>query len=73
MRGGHIKRGAYARHGVPEYWIVDPDRGFVEQYLLTPAGLELRAQFDASHTLVSPSFPEVQIPLGPVFRPLSTG
>jgi Uma2 family endonuclease len=25
----------YAAHGIPEYWIVDPKKQFVEQYLLS--------------------------------------
>jgi Uma2 family endonuclease len=36
-----IKFEDYAAHGVAEYWIVDPDAEFVEQYVLTSDRYEL--------------------------------
>lgn len=35
-----IKKDDYALHGIPEYWIVDPVKQRVEQYLLLPASNE---------------------------------
>lgn len=32
------KPGRYAEHGVPEYWLVDPDAGAIERYRLPDAG-----------------------------------
>lgn len=29
-----IKKADYAAHGIQEYWIIDPERQFIEQYLL---------------------------------------
>ena len=34
----------YARHGVGEYWIVDPEARMVEQYILPPEATEYRLQ-----------------------------
>ncbi|MEA3350083.1 MAG: Uma2 family endonuclease [Chloroflexota bacterium] len=36
-----VKFEDYAVHGVSEYWIVDPEREFVEQYVLSEDGYEL--------------------------------
>lgn len=30
-----LKMADYAAHGIPEYWIIDPDQETVEQYLIT--------------------------------------
>lgn len=31
-----LKKQLYERHGIPEYWVVDPENDFVEQNLLGP-------------------------------------
>jgi Uma2 family endonuclease len=36
------KRQLYARHGVPYYWIVDPDALTVDAYVLGPGGTRSR-------------------------------
>jgi Uma2 family endonuclease len=65
-----LKKAAYARAGIPEYWIVDPDLGRVEVFRLKEAGYDQGVLSDRAATLTSPSFPEVAIPLAPVFEPL---
>lgn len=39
-----LKRTVLARHGVREYWLVDAERGVVEQYVLSVGELRLRAE-----------------------------
>ena len=65
-----LKKAAYARAGISEYWIVDPDLGHVEVFRLKESGYDQGVLFDRSATLTSPSFPEVAIPLVPIFEPL---
>jgi Uma2 family endonuclease len=65
-----LKKAAYARAGIPEYWIVDPDLGHVEIFRLKESGYDPGVLFDRSATLTSPSFPEVAVPLLPVFEPI---
>ncbi len=65
----HLKRACYARFGIGEYWLVDPDRGSIEVLRLEEKGYEIWGRFDRTATLQSPSFPEISIPLAPVFRP----
>jgi Uma2 family endonuclease len=64
-----VKPRTYARHAVPEYWIVDGELGQVELYRLGTEGLVLDMCFDRASTLVTPSFPEVNVGLARVFRP----
>lgn len=62
-----IKLKAYARFGVKEYWIVDPDEQAVEVYRLTPEGYELAQTFPSNGTLTSPLLPGLALPVGSVF------
>jgi len=65
-----LKKTAYARLGVAEYWIVDPDLGRIEVFRLKEGGYDQGLLFDRSATLSSPSFPEIVVPLAPLFAPL---
>lgn len=65
-----LKRGAYARCGIPEYWVVDPETSRVEVLRLGEADYELVMRYDRASTLLSPAFAEVQIDLAQVFAPL---
>lgn len=64
-----LKKTSYAKYGVAEYWIVDPEHGFVEVFGLGEGGYTLRARFDRAATLISEVLAEVAIPLAPVFKP----
>jgi Uma2 family endonuclease len=71
-RDRHLKTGIYARHGVPEYWIVDPDHGWIDVHALEGegGGYGLVKRFDRADTLRSALFPEIAVPMAPLFRPL---
>ena len=61
-----IKFQDYAAHGVGEYWIVDPDKEVLEQYLLSGTAFEL-AQKSASGTVKSPVIKGFEVPVGAIF------
>jgi len=62
-----IDRGAkfqlYARHGVPYYWIVDPDSRAVEAYTLTRRAYELTARGAGTEVVSLPPFPDLTLVL----------
>lgn len=58
----HKKR-IYARHGVPHYWIVDPDGRTFEVYELAGSEYRLAGSFAGGATATSPLFPGLEIPL----------
>ncbi len=62
-----IKMELYARFGVREYWIVDPEARTVEVMNLTPDGYRVSGRFDVSSRVVSPLLPGLNIDLGRVF------
>jgi Uma2 family endonuclease len=65
-----LKRSVYAKFNIPEYWIVEPDHGFVTQLRIDDAGAyQQHARLDRASTLTSPEFPEISIALAPIFRP----
>ena len=58
-----IKLKLYARFGVTEYWIVDPQGPSVEVYRRQKEGLELAAGLESRDSLTSPLFPGFSLPL----------
>jgi Uma2 family endonuclease len=48
-----VKFEDYAAHGVSEYWIVDPDSRFIEQFIERQGRYELKGKFSADQTIRS--------------------
>ncbi len=53
------KRGLYARHGVPYYWLVDPEGRAIEALVLGPAGYGLAARVSGTNPVSLPPFPDL--------------
>ncbi len=72
-RSEALDRGAtrvlYARHGVAEYWIVDPDAGLVEVYLLQEDPKKPVRTLGTSQALTAGLLPGFSLPLANVFAP----
>ncbi len=62
------KKTLYARHGVREYWIVDPDAKTVEVFSLGERGFELIRTYKSGEVLNSPLLEGLEVPLEEVFR-----
>ncbi len=54
------KRKQYAEIGVPEYWLIDPDREWVMIGTLTGGRYQF-ATFRGEQAIVSPTFPELKL------------
>ena len=61
------KRTLYARSGVQEYWLVDPDSKSIEVLALGPQGYQLAGRYEQSQTLRSPLLAGLSIALGEIF------
>jgi Uma2 family endonuclease len=61
------KRGLYAKHGVREYWLVDPESQTVEVASLDGAELVTAGVFPGGARLESSLAPEVQVEVGVLF------
>lgn len=68
-RDEKIKRGLYERHGVREYWIVDPELELVKVYRLQDGryGKAHELTLDAKDSLTTPLLPGFSLPLATVF------
>lgn len=62
------KRHLYGRHGVREYWIVDPQAQTIEVIRAAGAEFELALTCHLDETLRSPLFPGLEILMVEVFR-----
>ena len=65
------KRTLYSRHGVREYWLVDPEEDTVEVWAESDSesgtGLALAATYQRGDTLESPLLEALNIPLEAIF------
>ena len=64
-----VKRKLYARHGLPEYWVVDPEAGVLFLYRLQEDPAAPFRTFGSADRLESPSFPGLTVDLRDVFAP----
>ncbi|HYK90476.1 MAG TPA: Uma2 family endonuclease [Acidobacteriota bacterium] len=61
-----LKRKLYARFGVQEYWIVDPDVASIEVLTWSEAGYVTAGSFGKSDRMSSPLLAELRIPLAEI-------
>jgi Uma2 family endonuclease len=62
-----IKRKIYAKYGVREYWIVDPEAKVIEVTSLGEKGLETVQVYPQGSTLVSPLLKGFSLPVENIF------
>ena len=61
------KRTLYSRHGVREYWLVDPAEDVVEVWTESESGLVLATAYQRGDTLASPLLEGLNIPPETIF------
>ena len=62
------KLGVYARYGVREYWLVDPERARIEVFVLEAGNLVKKAEHDSGEARSLAVLPGFSAPLAEVFR-----
>jgi Uma2 family endonuclease len=62
-----LKKKLYGRHGVSEYWLVDPDRNSLDVFKRRGRGLRHAASFGRRESFETPMFPGLVIELKKVF------
>ena len=60
IRDYEAKRDQYAEIGIPEYWLVDPEREWVKVGTLTDGAYEFTT-FRGDDAIASPTFPELNL------------
>ena len=63
-----IKLDLYARHGVKEYWLADPDAQTVTVMLLKDGKYEVVGNYGIEDTLTSPTLEGFSVSLSRIFR-----
>ena len=56
-----VKSQLYARHGVPHYWIVDPEARSIEAYRLAEGAYELSARWEETHPVALAPFSDLAL------------
>ena len=62
-----VKRELYARHGVPEYWLIDPYAKTITVLTLGANGYDTRAVYGAGDTLTSPTLSGFNVDVSLIF------
>jgi Uma2 family endonuclease len=62
-----IKRKIYARFGVQEYWVVDPEAATIEVLVWSELGYATAGVYGISTRISSPLLPELNLPLSEIF------
>jgi Uma2 family endonuclease len=57
------KLSIYAQHGIPHYWIVDPQTRYIEAYELVGGTYELTGYLQGTQSGTLPPFPDLEIRL----------
>ncbi|PYM58433.1 MAG: Uma2 family endonuclease [Candidatus Rokuibacteriota bacterium] len=57
----NVKGQLYARHGIPHYWIVDPEARTVEAFELAGGGYRLAATYGGAGAGSLPPFPDLRL------------
>ncbi|HEY6661258.1 MAG TPA: Uma2 family endonuclease [Pyrinomonadaceae bacterium] len=65
-----VKLQLYAKHGVPEYWIVDPKNLTVEKYVDQGSSLNLLQTLQDDEELSTSALPGFSCRLSQIFKPL---
>lgn len=68
-RHAGVKARIYAKFGVGEYWVVDPDQETVLQYTLTPEGFAIRGPFGPGDSIISTIAPHDVVVVSSLFPP----
>ena len=63
-----VKRELYARHGVKEYWLVDPEARTVTALVLEDGKLKVVGVYGEGDTLISPTLEGFSVNLNDIFR-----
>jgi Uma2 family endonuclease len=63
------KKRLYAQHGVPHYWVVDPQARTLEAFALVDGRWVDAGAFDESAVARIPPFEAVELPVGRLFLP----
>jgi Uma2 family endonuclease len=63
-----VKRGVYARSGVPEHWIAEPDDRAVQVLRLAEGAYAPHGYVVVPADLTTPTFPGLRVPLEEVFE-----
>ncbi len=64
-----VKAHLYARFGVQEYWIVDPEVETLAIYHLTPDGYEVAGPFRRTESIHSALFSDAPLTIAEIFKP----
>ena len=64
-----VKARLYARSGVLEYWVADPEVETLATHRLTDEGYRLAGPYRAGETVQSPLFPGIILAVSDLFRP----
>ena len=67
------KRDIYARHGVAEYWIADPNERSIRVMALEGDAYRVVGEYGTRDTLISPTLKELSVDVGEVFGGLDAG
>ena len=62
------KLNVYSKHGVPEYWIVDPRNKTLERYITQSSSLILKETLQAEDALTLLALPGFSCPVSQIFK-----
>lgn len=66
-RDQRLKRDVYERTGVEEYWVVDPDKDFIDVHRRMAGEFGPPIRYRRGETLTTPLLPGLELPLDKVF------